>query len=65
MCKKKEAKKDAWALGIGLVIFWPALFFMIGDDKKEELGRLKGQHEALEGAAIRNDCSVTSELKGK
>ena len=39
----KAANKDAVALGVGLVLFWPALFFMIGGDKKEELAKLKGR----------------------
>ncbi|HEY2358388.1 MAG TPA: hypothetical protein VGH86_13135, partial [Phenylobacterium sp.] len=29
--------RDTVALTVGLVVFWPALFFMIGGDKKEEL----------------------------
>ena len=40
-----KATKDAVALGVGLILFWPSLFFMIGSDKKEELGRLKGEYE--------------------
>jgi len=47
-----QANKDAVAMGVGLVLFWPALFFLIGDDKKEELGRLKGEYEALEQAEL-------------
>ncbi|MFP4097955.1 MAG: hypothetical protein ACLFU1_04125 [Alphaproteobacteria bacterium] len=58
-----QATKDAVALGVGLVIFWPALFFLIGDDKKEELGRLKGEYEALEQAAIQKDCPVVQQIQ--
>lgn len=39
-------------MGVGLVLFWPALFFLAGDDQKEELARLKGEYEALEKASI-------------
>ena len=53
---------DAVALGVGLVIFWPALFFMIGGDKSQELGRLKGEYDALEQAAILKKCDVATEL---
>ncbi|MEW6714364.1 MAG: metal ABC transporter ATP-binding protein [Nitrospirota bacterium] len=56
--QKKEATKDAVAMGVGLVLFWPALFFLIGDDKKEELGRLKGEYEALDKASIAKECST-------
>ena len=60
--QKKEATKDAVALGVGLVVFWPALFFMLGDDQKEEIGRLKGQYEALETVAIEKNCGYADEL---
>ncbi len=55
------AAKDAVALGVGLVIFWPALFFMIGGDKKEELSRLKGEYDALQEAAIQKECDLSKE----
>ena len=55
------AAKDAVALGVGLVLFWPALFFMIGGDKKEELSRLKGEYEALQQAAIEKECDLSKE----
>ncbi len=62
--QKKEATKDAWAMGVGLVLFWPALFFLIGTDKKEELAGLKGEYEALESAAIKKECKIAAELEG-
>ncbi len=61
--QNKEAEKDAWAMGVGLVLFWPALFFLMGDDKKEELRRLKGEYEALEQTAIKNNCGYVKELQ--
>ena len=57
------AAKDAVALGVGLVIFWPALFFMVGGDRKEELSRLKGEYEAIEVAAIEKECDVAAEIE--
>lgn len=59
----KEAADDAVALGVGLVLFWPALFFMIGPDKEAELSRLKGEYEALEQAAIQKDCYFAAEME--
>jgi hypothetical protein len=50
--QRKLADKDSVAMVIGLIIFWPALFFPIGDNKKEELARLKREYEALEQAAV-------------
>jgi hypothetical protein len=58
-----QRSKDSVALGVGLVLFWPALFFMIGSDKKEELGRLKGEYEALEQIAIKKECDIAAELE--
>jgi hypothetical protein len=42
-----------------LVLFWPALFFIAGSDNAEELGRLKGEYEALQQAAIAKKCDIT------
>ncbi len=50
-------------MGVGLVIFLPALFFLIGDDKKEEIARLKGEFDALEQAAIQKNCSIASSIQ--
>lgn len=61
--QNKEATKDAWAMGLGLVVFWPALFFLIGSDKKDELSTLKGEYEALEHVAIQKECSFGQDAK--
>tara|TARA_B100000508_G_C11300150_1_gene199460 strand:- start:113 stop:556 length:444 start_codon:yes stop_codon:yes gene_type:complete len=58
-----QATGDAVAMGVGLVLFWPALFFLIGDDKKEEIGRLKGEYDALEQSAIQKNCSVAKTIQ--
>jgi len=56
--QQKYADNDAVAMGVGLVLFWPALFFLASDDQKEELARIKGEYEALQQSAIRQDCEV-------
>ena len=56
-----ESTKDAVAVGVGAILFWPALFFLIGDDKKEELASLKGEADALEQAAIAKQCTSLTE----
>jgi hypothetical protein len=53
----RAANKDAVAMGVGLVVFWPALFFLIGGDKEDELARLKGEYEALEQCAVDKKCT--------
>ena len=54
MSLAKEAKADKWQTGIGIVIFWPALFLLEGGDGPEavEYARLKGEYEALRQNAI-------------
>ena len=37
------ASDDSVAMGVGLVLFWPALFFIYSDDAREEVGRIKGE----------------------
>ena len=45
-------------MGVGLFLFWPALFFLAGEDKEDELAQLKGEMEALEEAAIDKKCEM-------
>ncbi len=62
--QKQQATNDAVAMGVGLVLFWSALFCLAGgNDRKEELSRLKGEYDALEQAAIQKSCPVASELQ--
>lgn len=61
--QKHKHDSDEVAMGVGLVLFWPALFFLAGGDKKEELARLKGEYDALDQAAIAKKCSVAEEIK--
>lgn len=46
---KKEAGKDTAQMAIGLLLFWPTLFFLEGGDGPQaaEYSRLKGEYEAL------------------
>ncbi|PIE46594.1 MAG: hypothetical protein CSA42_07690 [Gammaproteobacteria bacterium] len=60
--QNSAATKDTVALTVGLVLFWPALFFMAGGDKAAELSRLKGEYEALRQAAIDKGCDVAREI---
>lgn len=55
----KQAKNDAVAMGVGLVLFWPSLFFIKGGKKNEaELAQVRGQMNALEQAAIAKKCGI-------
>jgi hypothetical protein len=54
-----RASNDSVAMGVGMILFWPALFFMKGDGPEaQELARLKGEYEAVNQAAIRNNCGM-------
>jgi hypothetical protein len=57
---KQDADNDAAQMAVGLVIFWPALFFLEGGDGPEaaEYSRLKGEFEALEEVSIQKKCGV-------
>lgn len=62
---KKTADNDAAQMGVGLVLFWPTLFFLEGGDGPDagEYSRLKGEYEALETVAIQKNCSVPATAK--
>lgn len=55
----EKASSDAVATGIALVVFWPAAFFVKGDGPAAaELGRLKGEFDAIEKVAIEKRCGL-------
>ena len=55
--QSKKATNDAVAVGVGIVLFWPALFFVKGNGATEaEVANLKGHMDALEQASIRKKC---------
>ena len=64
MSKKQATAStvDTVALSVGLVLFWPALFFMIGGDNEAELAQLLGDREAIEAIAIDKKCGFVSEI---
>ena len=57
---KKDADNDAAQMAVGIIIFWPALFFLEGGDGPEaaEYSRLKGEFEALEEVSVQKKCGV-------
>lgn len=56
----KKASDDAAQMGVGMILFWPALFFLEGGDGPEaaEYAQLKGEFDALEEAAIIKECDT-------
>jgi hypothetical protein len=52
--------KDAVVTTAAVVIFWPAAFFVGGDNAKTaELARLKGQMQAIEETSINKKCGIS------
>jgi len=53
----ERADDDSSTMAIGLILFWPSLFFIDGDGPEaQEYARLKGEYEALEVASIQKKC---------
>jgi len=61
--QEEIADDDAVAMGVGLILLWPALFFISGDDHAEELARLKGEYDAIQQAAIQKECDVAKQIE--
>jgi len=57
---KDTADGDAMQMGVGLILFWPTLFFLEGGDGPEaqEYARLKGERQAIETVAVRRACAI-------
>ena len=57
---KKKANTDKAQMGLGLILFWPALFALEGGDGPEatEYARLKGEYEALRTVAVQKKISL-------
>jgi hypothetical protein len=58
MAQKQDnaATRDAVAMGVGLVLFWPALFLLAAGDEEAQLSVIKGQHDALVSAQGAQQC---------
>jgi len=57
---KKKSDGDSTAMGIGMILFWPALFALDGDGvEAQEYSRIKGEYRAVEKAMIMKKCDMT------
>jgi hypothetical protein len=53
----QAATNDKTLMGVGLVLFWPALFALGGTKSQEaEYSRLKGEYDAVQKAAVEKRC---------
>jgi hypothetical protein len=52
------ATNDKIAMGVGIVLFWPALLMLKGNGPQhEELARLKGEYDAVNEQMIQRNCN--------
>ncbi|MGV3491198.1 MAG: hypothetical protein ACO1OG_07740 [Devosia sp.] len=57
--QQDQASKDAVMTTVGVVLFWPSLFFIGGDKgNAAEVARLKGEMQAIEQANISKNCGL-------
>jgi hypothetical protein len=55
----KRRSHDAAMVGVGVVVFWPALLFTKGDGQETaELARLKGEMSAIKQEASAKRCAI-------
>lgn len=55
----QAASNDKAITGVGVVLFWPALFALGGTKQQEaEFGRLKGEYDAVQQESIRKKCTA-------
>jgi hypothetical protein len=55
----ERARNDAALTAAAVILFWPAAFFIKGDKQNAaELGRLRGELEALERASDAKHCGL-------
>ena len=53
----QRSSNDSAKMAIGLILFWPSLFFINGNGPEaQEYGRLKGEYDALEKVSIQKEC---------
>jgi len=54
----EAASNDKAIMGVGMLLFWPALFALGGTKQQEaEYARLKGEYDAVQQSAIAKKCS--------
>ncbi len=59
----KAAENDKALVGVGMLLFWPALFALGGTKEQEaEYSRLRGEYEALQKVGNEKKCTSTPAL---
>ena len=56
--QKQKADNDAGIMGVGMILFWPALFFLNGDSANApQLAVAKGQYDAIMSVRTTKGCA--------
>lgn len=56
--QKGKADNDAALMGVGMILFWPALFFLNGDSANApQLAVAKGQYDAIMDVRAAKGCA--------
>lgn len=59
----QAATNDKTIMGVGLILFWPALFALGGTKSQEaEYGRLRGEYDAVQQTLIQKRCAAGNPL---
>jgi hypothetical protein len=54
----EAASNDKAIVGVGMILFWPALFALGGTKQQEaELSRLKGEYDAIQTTSTSKKCN--------
>jgi hypothetical protein len=56
--QRRRANNDTAAFAVGMVLFAPALLFMMNGDDADELGRLKGEYDAIQSSGTQKSCGL-------
>ena len=60
------ANNDKALVGVGVILFWPALFALGGTKQQEaDYGRLKGEYDAVQQSAILKKCPGMAAIAAK
>lgn len=56
----EAAANDKAIAGVGMILFWPALFALGGTKQQEaEYAKIKGEYDALQQASVLKKCAAT------
>jgi hypothetical protein len=60
----KNRENDTVTTTVGMVLFWPSLFFLGGTKEQEsQYAQLRGEYQALEQVSIQKKCMLGAEKK--